>query len=209
MLRGKKGFDRIVYAFKNVLTSPVTWLFSDLGTKGMYLLKLQFTSVADSREALIPDPLAQHFPQQITCSPKLLNDIQVKRPPLKPSNGDTKVYAGDFEDFAFETLEWLSLVSLESPRINSDDKVDSFLSRYRPPESSSTVETLVKVTWEGFLAPSWAHKTLIEALASAPQGAWFSLYVGGFSEEWSGDGRNCTILKVPGAPNEYLLWEVL
>jgi ribonuclease P/MRP protein subunit RPP40 len=35
MLHGKKGFDRIVYAFKNVLTAPVTWLFTDLGAQGM------------------------------------------------------------------------------------------------------------------------------------------------------------------------------
>jgi hypothetical protein len=34
MLHGKKGFDRIVYAFKNVLTTPVTWLFHDLGKDG-------------------------------------------------------------------------------------------------------------------------------------------------------------------------------
>lgn len=32
MLHGKKGFDSIVYAFKNVLTASVTWLFCDLGT---------------------------------------------------------------------------------------------------------------------------------------------------------------------------------
>jgi ribonucleases P/MRP protein subunit RPP40 len=34
MLHGRKGFDRIVHAFKNVLTTPVTWLFHDLGTTG-------------------------------------------------------------------------------------------------------------------------------------------------------------------------------
>jgi len=38
MLHGKKGFDRIVYAFKNVLDTPVTWLFSDLGATGMMFL---------------------------------------------------------------------------------------------------------------------------------------------------------------------------
>ena len=37
MLHGKKGFDRIVYAFKNVLTKSVTWLFTDLRAQGMYL----------------------------------------------------------------------------------------------------------------------------------------------------------------------------
>jgi ribonuclease P/MRP protein subunit RPP40 len=34
MLHGKKGFDRIVYAFKNVLNTPVTWLFHDLNATG-------------------------------------------------------------------------------------------------------------------------------------------------------------------------------
>lgn len=36
MLHGKKGFDRIVYAFKNVLKSPVTWLFKDLGQSSTF-----------------------------------------------------------------------------------------------------------------------------------------------------------------------------
>lgn len=30
MLHGKKGFERIVWAFNNVLNSSVTWLFYDL-----------------------------------------------------------------------------------------------------------------------------------------------------------------------------------
>jgi len=34
MVYGKKGFDRIVYAFRNVLTAPVTWLFCDLAATG-------------------------------------------------------------------------------------------------------------------------------------------------------------------------------
>jgi ribonuclease P/MRP protein subunit RPP40 len=40
MLHGKKGFDRLLYAFKNVLTQPVTWLFTDLAPTGK--LKLLF-----------------------------------------------------------------------------------------------------------------------------------------------------------------------
>ena len=34
MLHGKKGFDRVVHAFKNTLTAPITWLFHDLGATG-------------------------------------------------------------------------------------------------------------------------------------------------------------------------------
>ena len=30
MLHGKKGFERLVWAFKNVLNHSVTWLFHDL-----------------------------------------------------------------------------------------------------------------------------------------------------------------------------------
>ena len=33
MLHGKKGFERVVWAFKNVLTDAVTWLFHDLSAK--------------------------------------------------------------------------------------------------------------------------------------------------------------------------------
>lgn len=36
MLRGKKGFDRVVYAFKNVLTKPMTWAFINLQAQGMF-----------------------------------------------------------------------------------------------------------------------------------------------------------------------------
>ena len=32
MLHGKKGFERIVWAFKNVLNQSVAWLFFDLTT---------------------------------------------------------------------------------------------------------------------------------------------------------------------------------
>lgn len=37
MLHGKKGFDRLVYACKNVLNTPVTWLFHNLSKSKMHL----------------------------------------------------------------------------------------------------------------------------------------------------------------------------
>jgi hypothetical protein len=36
MLHGKKGFERIVWAFKNALTTSVTWLFYDLSAEANY-----------------------------------------------------------------------------------------------------------------------------------------------------------------------------
>ncbi|KAL5352491.1 hypothetical protein ACLOAV_002439 [Pseudogymnoascus australis] len=47
MLHGKKGFDRIVYAFKNVLNTPVTWLFCNLEGEGLLLLSMNLSHVAN------------------------------------------------------------------------------------------------------------------------------------------------------------------
>lgn len=192
MLHGKKGFDRIVYACKNVLNTPVTWLICDLST-----------------QAPKPDPIDIHFPTKFVVQPQVSTCIDVILPPLKPPTYDTASgYEADFEDFAVETLEWLSLVSLNSSRISPDDKVDSFLSRYVVPGEASTRSKLVKVTWQGFFSSSWAHRLLVEALQVAASDSWFSLSLVGFESGWSGDTKDCTILKPPNAPNEYVTWEV-
>ena len=39
MRHGKKGFDRLVWAFKNVLNESVTWLFHDFSYDGLDDLK--------------------------------------------------------------------------------------------------------------------------------------------------------------------------
>ncbi|KAF5870060.1 putative ribonuclease p 40kda subunit protein [Botrytis fragariae] len=191
MLHGKKGFRRIEYAFKNVLTTPVTWLFCDLGAT-----------------VLPSDPLSPHHPHKIACIPKVSSDLTVKRPRFEPPVENNKNYDEDFRDFASEIHEWLSLISLESPRVNSTDKIDPFLSRYDPPIGSDEAKELVKVTWTGFISSTWAHNTFIQALLVAPRNSWFSYYVGGFSDSWNGESKNCTVLKLPDVPNDYVLWEV-
>lgn len=152
--------------------------------------------------------MAQHFPARVSCSPKILQHIKVNKLSLKPPTDTNATYGGEFEDFATETHEWLSLIALESPRIDPDDQIDSFLSRYSLPSDSTASSYLVKITWRGFLSPSWAHKTFVQALLTTPSDKWFSYSVVGFGESWPGDGKDCTILKLPDAPNEYVLWEV-
>ena len=144
----------------------------------------------------------------MTVSPEVTPAIRASIPLLKPPTDPGSDYGEDFEDFAVEIHEWLSLISLESPRINPDDHIDSFLSRYASPGESKTSSDLVKISWRGFLSPSWAHKMFVHMLLIVPRDAWFVYTAGGFGEVWSGGGRDCTILKVPDAPNEYLLWEV-
>ncbi|KAM0133267.1 hypothetical protein ACHAO1_006366 [Botrytis cinerea] len=207
MLHGKKGFRRIEYAFKNVLTTPVTWLFCDLGATGGNPYTL-LAAILTSSPVLPSDPLSPHHPVKIACIPKVSSDFHVKRPEFKPPVENNRNYDEDFREFAVEIHEWLSLISLESPRVNSTDKVDPFLSRYDLPIGSDETEELVKVTWTGFIPPTWAHTTFIQILLAAPRNSWFSYYVGGFSDSWNGESKNCTILKLPDVPNDYVLWEV-
>lgn len=207
MLHGKKGFDRIVYAFKNVLNTPVTWLFCDLGAIGKTTI-LGFKSMLTSLEALKPDPMDIHFPTKVTISPEINSNINVNETCLKPPTKSSPEYDGDFEDFAVETHEWLSLISLGSPRIDPKDRIDPVLSRYAPPGESTKTSKLVKITWRGFLAPTWAHKMFVQLLLASPNSSWFAFYVCGFGEGWSVRTKDCTILKLPDSPKEYVLWEV-
>jgi len=117
----------------------------------------------------------------------------------------------DFEEFAVDIYEWLSLIAIESPRVNDDDQIDRFLSRYAPPDPATTdAETteLIKITWRGFLSASWAHKAFVQGLLAATSNTWLSFGVSGFHDSWSSDSQDCTVLKLPGAANEYVMWQV-
>lgn len=155
----------------------------------------------------MPDPLDAHFPSRFTISPEIVSGIKASMPPLNPDIRSGAMFEESFEDFAVETLEWLSLVALQSPRIDPKDKIDQYLSRYVPPGDATTRSKLVKITWQGFIPPSWAHKTFVKALLAVPQDAWLSMCVVGFSEGYTGGCGDSTILKVPNASNEYILWE--
>ncbi|KFY54329.1 hypothetical protein V497_07822 [Pseudogymnoascus sp. VKM F-4516 (FW-969)] len=194
MLHGKKGFDRIVYAFKNVLNTPVTWLFCNL-----------------EGEAPSPDPLAKHFPVKISCPPSITRGPIVNMPNVSPPSSLGGDEGDDFGEFAADLYEWLSLISLESPRVDVNDNIDPFLSRYTPPSSDKPDgenQALVKVTWKGFMPSSWAHKTFVSAVLAATTKSWFSFSVSGFPDSLPANSRNCTISKIPGPSSEFMLWEV-
>ncbi len=129
-------------------------------------------------------------------------------PLIKPPTNSDSLYGADFEDYATDVQEWLSLVLLESPRVNSDDNIDPFLSRYVPPGDSFTNSKLIKVTWQGFISPSWVHKTFVQMLLCAPPDEWFACCVVGFGDGPLGESKACTILKLPDATKEFVLWEV-
>lgn len=159
--------------------------------------------------ALDPDPLDAHFPTKITISPTTCSGIKTNLPPLKPPTDPASEFKEELlEEYAVDTLEWLSMISLSSPKINPQEKLVPILSRYVPPGSLDTRTTLIKVTWQGFIPPTWAHKLFVQMLLTVGQDAWFALSTVGFSEGWSGESKDNTILRLCAAPKEYMLWEV-
>lgn len=128
-------------------------------------------------------------------------------PSLTPPTDHDPNYGNDFEDFAVETHEWLSLALLESPRLNTNDKIDSFLSRYTPPGETVT-QVLVKISWQGFTSPSWAHSLFVRMVLATPKEQWFAYSLSGFAEGWATSGHHSMILKLPSTSSDYVLMDV-
>ncbi|KAB5535181.1 ribonuclease P 40kDa subunit-domain-containing protein [Coniochaeta sp. 2T2.1] len=194
MWPGKKGFDRLIYACKNALSRPMTWLFCNL-----------------SSGSPDPDPLTPHAPVKFTSTAGITEDIFVKLPSRKPS--PDMVASGDrdeYEEFATGIYEWLSLLRLESPRILASDDIDPFLSRYRVPGDTQDHRpaSVCKISWQGFLSSSWARKTLVDVILALPAKTWFSFSATTFSSGMMTDASEFSFFRPPESSREYLAWEV-
>ncbi|KAK0745002.1 ribonuclease P 40kDa subunit-domain-containing protein [Apiosordaria backusii] len=191
MIKGKKGYDRLIYASKNAFSEPMTWLFCNV-----------VSTVPD------PDPLAAFSPTTCTSNPSITRDIGALVPSLTPPTGTAEHTARDeLEDFSSEVYEWLSLVRLQSPRILANDQIDPYLSLYRVPEGSKPAR-VCKISWRGFLSPSWTRQAMIDLITALPSKTWFSFSTTIFTKGLAGDNTECTFLRPPNSSGEYLMWEV-
>ena len=69
------------------------------------------------------------------------------------------------EEDALDILEWLGLVSLQSPRIQVQDRIDPYLSRYSIPGAESAVRTeVVTIKWQGFMPGEWTRDLFVACL---------------------------------------------
>ena len=172
MVRGKKGFERILWAFRNVLNHTVSWLFYDL--KG----------TTDE-----PAAISVHEPKVRKVEPvtETMDAVIVPEIPQDMQQDDYEI--------ATDLLEWTSLALCGSPRIQQHDDIDPYLSRYHVPETTSQRATaeastvnLVKISWHGFI-PSIFAKDIFLAALKASGTSWFAMSTVAF------DGRTCTFLQ--------------
>ncbi|KAK3639987.1 hypothetical protein LTR56_012161 [Elasticomyces elasticus] len=163
MVRGKPGFDRIVWAFKNVLDRSVTWLFHDLN------------GTTDGT-----GPIAVHQPMIHNLEPvfELLENVGAPAIPLRLDHAA-----------ATELLEWLTMAANLSPRLQQTDSVDSYLSRYETPRAVSETgkettvsQGLVRIRWHGFISASFISFVFSVALKECP-GDWVALIATSFGGE--------------------------
>ncbi|CRK31696.1 Ribonuclease P protein subunit p40 like [Verticillium longisporum] len=193
MLHGKKGFDRLLYACRNVLKQPVTWLFANLGSTPS------------------PDPMEQLATIKFTSRPGLVDGADVVAPALNvPSEVLSEGDRPGLEEFASETYEWLSLVRLESPRVAVGDDINSYLSRYQVPNDSETASRarICKITWRGLLTADWVRQLLIDVLATVPSRAWISFSATSFSKGIVNESAEISFLRPSDAAGHYLMWEI-
>ncbi|KAF2094476.1 hypothetical protein NA57DRAFT_46429 [Rhizodiscina lignyota] len=190
MLHGKKGFERIVWAFKNVLNSSLTWLFVDMNAK----------------DGINSDdtPIKKHHPFEYQVQPVITRMPSVLIPAFPPLEIN-KIGI----DHAEELFEWLGLVVLNSPRIRAGDEIDPFLCRYEVPrligandipiEQENGPTSVVKLRWHSFASTKAVLDIFLLALRAANTSGWIAVNVSGF------DGRSCTVLGIEG--KEYFCWE--
>ncbi|KAI9899535.1 hypothetical protein N3K66_005996 [Trichothecium roseum] len=115
MRHGKNGFDRLVHASQTVFKQPLSWLICD-----------------SESISLVIDSWPKRPSSTITCNPEALGLGNTAKVPMEIaqeilSQGDRT----SLEMSATDIYEWLSLIRLNSPRVEADDKVDPFVARHK------------------------------------------------------------------------------
>lgn len=155
MRHGKKGFERIRWAFENVLNNPVTWLFYDFQEESEKEKAKSTDTITPS-----PKPIAAHHPIAKTCAPRITKREGVIQPHFSVKATEM---AAILEAKATEFHEWLGLVVLGSPRVQEDDVVDSYLCRYVVPDDEpAVISGVILIHWSGLIPASWIRQLLLE-----------------------------------------------
>lgn len=163
MLHGKKGFERIVWSFTNVLKEPVNFIFCDLGQ-----LKSGTTSPPPPPPppcpilaVLLASPHDVHVPQIIPSPPLLVPSFHP--PPGSRIHGGGVSQAAEYQrevwrEWATHVYEWLALVSLgPADRIKVADRADTYLSTYsvEQEEGKEGGTGVTRLTFRGMVPAGW------------------------------------------------------
>ncbi|KAM0702660.1 hypothetical protein Q7P35_010091 [Cladosporium inversicolor] len=185
MLPGHKAFERLQWAFKNVLDASLAWLFYDLRSPLTVNGEVQGALAAHAPTINVLEPSPEPLQPVLCPSFHLSEDISEE----------------DAREEVAELLEWLSLTMSRSPRVQKGGSMDPFLCRYRPAEGATPID-LVRYQWRGFAPAAFVLTVLLAAMKASSSSTtagdgWFALSSASF------DGKGYTILK---HGSEVLTW---
>ena len=204
MRHGRKGFERLLWAAKNVLNDNKTWLFYDSNAQARSEIMEAGEKATDASSE---QPLAKHHPLQRISTPKMLLLKDTVIPPIAPPWTSAKMEStplGQFDKHQLsasllEMYEYISLLSLRSPRISSNDECDSVLSRYSIPDRPfAKGGDIVVLQWDGFLVAHWIRGMFI-AITKAINKADGWMAMSAYPFEGAGNGMGgYTVLMTEG-----------
>ncbi|KAJ5707032.1 hypothetical protein N7488_006833 [Penicillium malachiteum] len=184
MLHGKKGFDKIVWAFQTVLNQSIAWLFCDLSEQ--------------TNEYLGGKPIQKHHPRWIDTAPTADHLSQILVLPLLGlvSKDMPEV---DLQEACGSLSEWIALAQMRSSRLSAEDEVDPYLCRYSVPRSEeSTSSDLVSLKWHGLISPQWTIRLISAMLSQVGKcSSWFVISAAALNKQ-AVEGRDgYTIMAAP------------
>lgn len=155
MLHGKKGFERIVWSFTNVLNDPVDFVFCDL-----VQVKSGTTPPCPILASLGGSPPNVNAQQVVTSA--------VRVPSFHPPKGAMIQGGGTssaaeyqrevWREWAIHVYEWLALASVgPADRIKAADNVDSYLSTYYVEQEEGKKDGIqvTRLTFRGLIPAAW------------------------------------------------------
>ncbi|EUC37580.1 hypothetical protein COCCADRAFT_1456 [Bipolaris zeicola 26-R-13] len=208
---GKSGFSRLEWACKNVLDRSLTWLFYNFNPSSA-------ESLTEGKEVI-----SKHSPWLHDIVPEQSSSREVLVPHF--SLGDlADLYA---EEDTLGLLEYLHMLSLDSPRIQKGDDINHHLSRYEVPDFGKGIGScdMVVMRWRGFIPPTFIRSIFLairkdafknkkrgngaqgdvsmegSSVIEGSEGQWFAMSASGF-----GGTNSWTIMQF--ADRQTLTWEV-
>jgi ribonuclease P/MRP protein subunit RPP40 len=113
-----------------------------------------------------------------------------------------------FEDHGLILYEWLSLLSLESPRIEPEDNIDPYLARYRGADNASDYIQVCKISWKGLIGTSWFRDLVQDVLAACPKQTWLSIHASSSRCAKIDGNLGLTLLRPSGLEDQYVMWQI-
>ncbi|KAI1616413.1 ribonuclease P [Exophiala viscosa] len=200
MLHGKKGFERLLWTAKNVLNKSLNWIFLDLDQP------------KDSDPS--KQPIAVYHPTMQPLQPTTHTLSNVPSPstltavlPIPPQHAPSE----ETQETLFDLLEYLDMLALTSPQVQTSDTTDPFISRYEVPDvewdnSSQTSHNVKVVKWTGLISIQWVLELLCTVIKQSrtqdlqnltTQSQWLALSVSAHKTQVTGQTDGCTLLLQP------------